>query len=179
MGVLMELGIGNPVPPLNALTASGQLQQAIWGCAEAGEKKVVGIEMLAVACSRGDDFNDPACADPLLTELWRLFRSQRPGDVTTMTDLVILDGKRDLVYPRELTLDLAMQGSLVGLDRQQEVGALLLELLKNGSWACRASAWITRPWRFNSPSGLLRTARSCFSLVAQQAWLIATPSSDA
>jgi len=167
MGVLMELGVANPVPPLNAPTVPGQLQQAFWGCAEAGEKEAFGVERLAVARSCGDDLNDPARADPLLTDmLWCLFRSQRPGDVTTMTDLLILCEKRDLAFPLELTLDLTMQGSLVGLDRQEEVGALLLELLKNGFWVCRASAWMSRPWRFNSPSRFLRTARSWFSLVA-------------
>ncbi len=50
-----------------------------------------------------------------------------------------------------LTLDLAIQGSLVGLDRQEEVDALLLEPLKNGFWVCRASALMSRPWRSNSP----------------------------
>jgi len=57
-----------------------------------------------------------------------------------MTDLLIHCKKRDLAFPLELALNLAMQGSLVGLDRQEEVGPLLLELLKNGFWVCRASA---------------------------------------
>jgi hypothetical protein len=39
-----------------------------------------------------------------------------------------------------LALDLAMQGSLVGFHGQEEVGPLLLELLKNGFWVWRASA---------------------------------------
>jgi hypothetical protein len=39
--------------------------------------------------------------------------------------------ERDWFSPLELTLDLAIQGSLVSLNRQEEVGALLLELLKN------------------------------------------------
>ena len=69
MGVLMELGVTNPVPPLNAPTVSGQLQQAFWGCADAGEKEGFGVERLAVARSFGDDLNDPACADPLLTDM--------------------------------------------------------------------------------------------------------------
>jgi hypothetical protein len=43
-------------------------------------------------------------------------------------------------------LDLAIQGSLVCLDRQEEVGSLLLELLKNAFWVCRASAWMSSPW---------------------------------
>jgi hypothetical protein len=44
-----------------------------------------------------------------------------------MTDLLIHCKKRDLALPLELTVDLAMQGSLVGLDCQEGVGALLLE----------------------------------------------------
>jgi hypothetical protein len=55
-----------------------------------------------------------------------------------MSELMIRCLKRDLAFPLELSLDLAMQGPLVGLDRQQEVGALLLQLLKSGFWACRA-----------------------------------------
>ncbi len=46
-----------------------------------------------------------------------------------MTDLLIHCKKKDLAFPLERTLDLAMQGSLVGLDRQEEGCALLLELL--------------------------------------------------
>ena len=45
MGVLMELGVAHPMPPLNAPTVSGQLQHAFWGCAEAGEKGVQGIRL--------------------------------------------------------------------------------------------------------------------------------------
>jgi hypothetical protein len=90
MGVHMELGVANPVPPLKAPTVSGQWQQAFWRCGEAGEKEVFGVERLTVVRSWCDDLNDPSCADPLLTDvLRRLFRSQRPGDVTTMTDLLI------------------------------------------------------------------------------------------
>ena len=47
------------------------------------------VEGFAVAGSCGGDLNDPACAEPGLTDvLGRFFRSQRPGDVTTMTDLL-------------------------------------------------------------------------------------------
>ena len=125
------------------------------------------VEWQAVAPTRGDDLNEPACADPLLADvLWRLFRSQCPGDVSAMADLVIHCQKRDLAVSLKLTLDLAMQCSLVGLGRQEEVGALLLELLKNGFWVCRASAWMTKPWRSSSPRSFLSTARSSFSPVA-------------
>ena len=167
MGVLMELGVADPVPSLDAPTVSHQLQQAFRACAEAGEKEVGGTEGLAVAGSCGGNLNNPACAEPGLTDvLGRFFRSQHPGDVTAMTDLLIHGKKRDLAFPLELTLNLAIQGSLVSLDRQEEVGALLLELLKNAFWVCRASAWMSSPWRSNSPRSFLSTARSWFSPVA-------------
>jgi hypothetical protein len=40
-----------------------------------------------------------------------------------------------------------MQGLLVPLDGQEEVGPLLLEMLKNGRWVWSASAWISTPSR--------------------------------
>ena len=175
MGVLMELGVADPVPSLQAPTLSHQLQQGFWGCAEAGEKEVFGGKGLAVAGSCGDDLNDPARAEPLLADVfWRLFCAQGPGDVPAMTDLLNRCQKRDLAVALELTLDLAMEGPLVGLllrrslrlHRQEEVGPLLLELLKNGFWVCRASAWMSKPSRSSSPSSFLSTARSWFSPVA-------------
>jgi hypothetical protein len=80
MGVLIELGVAEPVPTLNAPTVSRQSQQGFRACAEAGEKEVFGDERLAVAGSCGGDLNDPACADPGLADVLRcLFRSQRRG----------------------------------------------------------------------------------------------------
>ena len=175
MGILMQLGVADPVPTLNAPAVSHPSQQGFWGCAEAGETEVFGLEWLAVAAACCHDFNDPARAEPLLADVvWRLFGSQRPGDVSTMADLVIRCQERDLAFSFELTQDLALQRPLVGLllrrslwlDGQEEVGALLLELLKNGFWVCRASAWISKPWRSSSPSSVFSTARSWFSPVA-------------
>ena len=57
-----------------------------------------------------------------------------------MADLVIAVLKRDLAFSLDLALDLAMQRLLVGLDAQQEVGTLLLELPKKDFWVCKASA---------------------------------------
>jgi hypothetical protein len=65
-----------------------------------------------------------------------------------VADLVIRCHERDLALALELAADLAVQRLLVRLllrrslrlDRQQEVGPLLLEELKNGFWVCRASA---------------------------------------
>jgi len=57
-----------------------------------------------------------------------------------MADLVIHCHERDLALALELTAHLTAKRFLVGLDCQQEVGSLLLELQKNGFWVCRASA---------------------------------------
>ncbi len=46
MGVLMELGVADPVPPLDAPPVSLQLQQFFWACAVAAEKEVYGVERL-------------------------------------------------------------------------------------------------------------------------------------
>jgi hypothetical protein len=163
----MQLGVTYPVPRLNAPAVPHQSQQCIWSRAQAGEKEVLGLEWLAVAVPCGDDFNDPAGAEPGFTDVpRRIFRSHGPGDVSAMADLVVYCQKRDLAFSFELTLDMAMQRPLVSLDCQEEVGALLLELLKSGFWVCKASAWISNPWRSNSPSSVLSTARSWFSPAA-------------
>ena len=57
-----------------------------------------------------------------------------------MGDLVIRCLERDLAFAEQLVGDLAVEAPLVGLDRQEEVGPLLLELPKNGRWVWSASA---------------------------------------
>lgn len=131
----MELGVTDPVPALDTPAVSYQLQQGLWRGAQAG-------------------------ADPGLTDvLWSLFGTQRPGDVATVADLVIRCHKRDVTLSLELRSDLTMQ-RLVALDGQEEVGPLLLELPNNGRWVWSASAWISTPPRFSSPSNCRSTARS-------------------
>jgi hypothetical protein len=83
-----------------------------------------------------------------------------------MADLLIRCHKRDRALSLELAGNLAMQRLLVALDRQEEVGPLLLEELKNGRWVCSASTWITTPSRSSSQRSFLSTARSWFSPVA-------------
>jgi len=172
----MELGVPDPVPALNAPAVSHQLQQGFWRGAQAGvapkgapgEPLEVGrLKGLAVTGAADRDFHDPAGADPGLTDvLWSLFGAQRPGDVAAVADLMIRCHKRDVPFCLELVLDLAMQRLLVGLDRQEEVGPLLLELPKNGRWVWSASAWMRTPSRSSSPSSCRSTARSWFSPVA-------------
>ncbi len=94
------------------------------------------------------------------------FGAQCPGDLAAVADLVIRCLKRDPALALKLATDLAMQRFLVGLDRQQEVGSLLLELPKNGFCVCRASAWISTPSRSSSPSSCRSTARSWLAPVA-------------
>ena len=98
--------------------------------------------------------------------LWVLFRSQSPRDLGAVADLVIRCHERDFALAVELAADLAVQRLLVGFNRQEEVGPLLLELPKNGRWVWSASAWISTPSRSSSPSSCRSTARSCFSPVA-------------
>ena len=137
---------------------------------------MVGLERLAVADPGGDHFSDPAGAMPVgLDVVWCLLGSESPGDVTPMADLVIGCHKRDVALSNQLIGDLAVERLLVGLDRQEEVGPLLRELPKNACCVWSASAWMSTPSRSSSPRSFWSTARSWFSLVAQQACAIATP----
>ena len=104
---------------------------------------------------------------PILLDVIRsLFRPQVPGDVTAVADLVIRGQERDLAFSTQLIADLPVQRFLVGLDRQEKVGPLLLELSKNGRCVWSASAWMSTPSRSSSPSSFWSTARSWSSLVA-------------
>jgi hypothetical protein len=135
VGVLMELGVADPVPTLNAPAVSHQLQQGCCCGAQACEKQVACLKWLAVSGIPGSYLHDPAGADPGFSDVIRcLFGAQRPGDVTAVADLVIRCHKRDLALALELAADLAVQCVLISLDRQEEVGPLLLELSKNGRW---------------------------------------------
>jgi len=163
----MELGVPDPVPTLNAPAISYQLQQGFWGGAQAREKQMSGTEGLAVTGTGGRQLHYPAGSAPGFTDvLWCLFCPQRPGDAAAVADLVIACHERDVTLSLKLAADLAMQRLLVAFYRQQEVGSLLLELVKNGFWVWSASAWISTPPRSNSPSNCLSTARSWFSPVA-------------
>ena len=184
MGVLMELGLADPVPALNAPAVPHQTQQGFWGGAQAGVAprgapgeplQVGGPEGLAIPAALGDHLDDPAGAAPGRADvLGGLFRPQCPRDRAAVADLVIRCHERDLAFPLELAADLAVQrlpvGSPLGgrlrLHRQQDVGPLLLEELKNGCCLCRASAWINTPSSSSSPSSCRSTARSWFSPVA-------------
>ena len=162
--VLVELGVANPVPALNAPAVPQQLQHCFWGGAQAGEEQALRLKGLAVAAAGGRLLHDPAGADPGLGDVHRhLFGTQCPGDGATLADLVIRRHERDLALSLELAADLAVQPLLVGLDRQQEVGSLLLELTKNGCWICRGFAWISTPSRSSSSRSYRSTARSWFS----------------
>ena len=137
----MELGVSDPVLALNAPALAHQLQQGVWGGAQAGEEQVGRPKRLAITASIGAHLHDPAGTDPgLANVLWCLFRPQHPGDVAAMADFVIRCHERELALSLKLRSDLTMQRLLVALDGQQEVGPLLLELPKNGRWVCNASA---------------------------------------
>jgi hypothetical protein len=93
VGILMELGVTNPVPALNAPAISHQLQQGFWGGAQAREEQVGGPEGLVVTSAGGSYLHDPAGTDPVLADvLRRLYRfaeafgfsPQRPDDVAAV-----------------------------------------------------------------------------------------------
>ena len=176
MGVLVELGVADPMPALDAPELTHQLQQGFWGGAQAGvapkggpgeRTQMGGMVGLAVSGAGSGHLHNPAGTAPGITDVLRcLLSPQRPGDVAPMADLVIRSHKRDRAFFLELAGNLAVQSALVAFHGQEEVGPLLLEELKNGRWVCSASAWITTPSRSSSPRSCLRTARSWFSPVA-------------
>lgn len=130
----MELGIPDPVPAFNAPALSHQLQQGFWGGAQAREKHVGRLKWLAVSAAPGGYLHDPAGPDPGLANVLRcLFRTQHPGDVAAVADLVNRCHKKDLALALKLAADLAVQRLLIGLDCQEEVGPLLLELPNKGA----------------------------------------------
>ena len=159
--VLMELGVTNPVPALDAPAFSRQPQQRFWGRAQAGDEPMDCLERLAIADPGGDHLGDPAGAMPAGLDVpRRFFRPQSPADITAMADLVIRCRERDVALSKQLIGDLPVEGLLVGLDRQEEVGPLLRELPKNACCVWSASAWIRMPSRSSSPSSFWSTARS-------------------
>lgn len=140
---LVAPGCSEPVAP----ELSTQLQHGFWGSSPAGEKEVGGLKGLAVATAGGRHLHDQAGDDPGLKDvLQRLFGPQVPGDVATVADLVVCCHERNPAFSQELAMDLAAQRLQVGLDRQKEDGAPLLELPKNGLcvWARRLGSELRR-----------------------------------
>ena len=86
---------------------------------------------------------------------------QHPIHTAAVAVLVNACHERDVTLSLKLAADLAMQRLLVAFYRQQEVGSLLLELVKNGFWVWSASAWISTPPRSNSPSNCYCCAEAC------------------
>ena len=120
MGVLVQLGVTDPVPALNAPAIPHQLQQGFWGGAQAGEEEMGLPEGLAIAGPDGGHLHNPTGAAPGLTDVLRCrFGAERPGDVAAVAFLVIRCLNRDLSLSLELAADLAMQCLLVGFHRQE------------------------------------------------------------
>jgi hypothetical protein len=121
-----------------------------------------GTEWLTITGTGGRLLHYPAGSAPVLTDVpWCLFCPQRPGDAASVADLVIACHERDVMLSLKLAADLAMQCLLVAFYRQQEVGSLLLELVKNGFWVWSATAWISTPPRSNSQSPCYCSAEAC------------------
>ncbi len=54
--VLVELGVADPVPALNAPTDPHHLQQCLWGGAQAVAEQMGGVKGFTVATAGGRDF---------------------------------------------------------------------------------------------------------------------------
>jgi hypothetical protein len=81
----------------------------------------------------GRQLRAPAGADPVVAYgRLRLLGAQGPGDPAARADLVIQGHYLDRELALELAADLALQRWLVGLNNQEDVGTLLLEVLKHG-----------------------------------------------
>jgi hypothetical protein len=125
---------------------------------------VGGAKGLVVIGAASDDFRIATGVDPDLIDVhWSLFDSQHPGDDAAVADAVICCHKRDFALALELPADLLVQQLLMRFHRQEDVGPLHLQLLKNGFLACRASAWMRTPSRFSSFSNCRCNAHSLLS----------------
>jgi hypothetical protein len=115
------------------------------------------MKRLAVTPAGAHQLNDPAGTSPAFANgLTGIAGTQSPSDRATMAGIAIADHNREVPMSAELGHDLLMQTTLVLLDRQEQVGALLGGELKNAGEVCSASAWINTP----SSSSVLRSAFS-------------------
>jgi hypothetical protein len=148
VGVLTELRIPCPVPlVLNAPALPDQLQQCVWGGAQAGDEPVAGHRSLSLPRSGGGgEFRNPGAAGPIRFDVLGCFLCpELPAGVTPVPFLEIRCGERDLALALELAADLAVEGLLVRFDGQQDDGPLLQTPEKNACVVWRASAWTTSP----------------------------------
>jgi hypothetical protein len=89
MGVLLELRVADPMPPLDTPVVSHQLQQCFESHPDTRERDITSVKGFAITLSRGGEFNDPARAEPPHTEIaWSLLRLQRQGDVAGVAELM-------------------------------------------------------------------------------------------
>jgi len=85
-------------------------------------------------------------ASPALADDFRgIAGTQSPAHLAAMAGLERADVHWKVLVATELRDDLLIQPALVVLDRQEQVGALLLGELNNAGEVCRASAWINTP----------------------------------
>jgi hypothetical protein len=120
------------MPALQTPTLSHQTQQCLCGGSQAGVEPVFGFEQLAVTGAFCNHVRNPAGAMPVLLDVvWRLLGPEIPGVVTPMADLMIRCYERDFALSSQVAGDLAVESLLVGFNRQEEAGSLLLVLSKN------------------------------------------------
>ena len=94
VGILVELGVMDPVPALQAPALSRQSQQGFGRGAQAcvaprgapdGSIQVGGLKGSAITAAGGRQLHDPAGADPGFLDVLRcFFCPQDPGDVAPM-----------------------------------------------------------------------------------------------
>ena len=176
VGVLTELGISRPVPLVfNRPALPHQPEQGFGAGAQGGEEVVNLLKRLAVAVAGAYELDDPAGASPALANGFRgIAGTQSPAHLAAMAGLERADVYWKVPVAAELSDDLLIQPALVvlllrrslRLDRQEQVGALLLGELKNAGEVCRASDWISTPSSSSVLSRALRAARSWDSPVS-------------
>ena len=168
VGVLTELGISRPVPLVfNRPALPHQPEQGFGAGAQGGEEVVNLLKRLAVAVAGAYELDDPAGASPALANGFRgIAGTQSPAHLAAMAGLERADVYWKVPVAAELSDDLLIQPALVVLDRQEQVGALLLGELKNAGEVCRASAWISTPLSSSVLSKAFRAARSWDSPVS-------------
>ncbi len=80
MGILMELGVPDPVPALNVPAVAHQLHHGLWGGVKAGvapsvapggSRQMAGVKGCGFTGAAGFDFHDPVGADPGLSDVLR------------------------------------------------------------------------------------------------------------
>ena len=125
VGSLGGPDVPDPVTALNAPAVAHQLQQGLWGAAQASERQVGGLNRPAVNGAGSGQFHKPAGANPVLANVLRCLPCpQCPGNFPTVAILMNRCLERDAAISLEVALDQAVKCLLVSIHRLQKVGPL-------------------------------------------------------